>query len=141
MRALLKRPYLLTGMAIALICFFSGAPLVPRVITRLLLGWDLGVISFLGLALNLARCDSQEQMRKRACEHDAGSGAILLFTVLAAVASVGALIAELSDAKAHPSGDFRVALAAVTVVVSWLFVQAVFAIHYAHVYYLEGEDG
>ena len=141
MRALLKRPYLLTGMAIALICFFAGAPLVPRSITRLLLGWDLGVISFLGLALNLARCDSQEQMRKRACEHDAGSSTILLFTVLAAVASVGALIAELSDAKAHPSGDFRVALAAVTVVVSWLFVQAVFAIHYAHVYYLEGADG
>lgn len=141
MRALLKRPYLLTGIAIALVCYFAAAPLVPRVITRLLVGWDAGVISFLLLALRLGRCDSQQEMRKRACEHDAGSSTILLVTVLAAVASVGALIAELSDAKAHPSGDFRVALAAMTVVASWLFVQGVFAIHYAHVYYLEGDDG
>jgi len=141
MRALLKRPYLLTGIAIALVFYFAAAPWIPRAVTRLLVGWDAGVISFLLLALRLTRCDNPEAMRKCACEHDAGSRIILLVTVLASVASVGALIAELSDAKAHPSGNFRVALAAATVVVSWLFVQAVFAIHYAHVYYLEGEDG
>jgi uncharacterized membrane protein len=141
MRALLRRPYLLTGIAIALVFYFAAAHWMPRHVTRLLIGWDAGVICFLGLALRLARCDDPQEMRKRACEHDAGSRTILLFTVLASVASVGALIAELSDAKAHPGGDFRVALAAATVVVSWLFVQAVFAIHYAHVYYLEGEDG
>ena len=141
MRALLKRPYLLTGLAIALVLYFVGAQWIPRGVTRALIGWDAGVISFMLLALRIARDDAPEAMRKRACDHDAGSGAILLCTVLASVASVGALIAELSDAKAHPSGDFRVALAAVTVVVSWLFVQAVFAIHYAHIYYLAGEDG
>ena len=141
MRALLNRPYLLTGMAIALIVYFASAPWIERGVTRLLLGWDVGVICFLFLALRIARCDDPVEMRKRACEHDAGSRTILLFTVLASVASIGALIAELSDAKAHPGGDFRVALAAATVVVSWLFVQAVFAIHYAHVYYLDGEDG
>jgi uncharacterized membrane protein len=32
-------------------------------------------------------------------------------------------------------------LATGTVVLSWLFVQTVFAIHYTHVYYLEGEGG
>jgi uncharacterized membrane protein len=34
-----------------------------------------------------------------------------------------------------------VTLAAVTVVLSWLFVQIVFALHYAHIYYLEEEAG
>lgn len=141
MRALFNRPYLLTGIAVALICYFASATLTPRVITRLLIGWDAGVISFLCLSLRLGRCDDPDEMRRRARAHDAGSRAILLVTLLASVFSIGALIAELSDAKAHPTGDFRVALAAVTVVLSWLFVQAVFAIHYAHVYYLEGADG
>jgi len=141
MRTLLKRPYLLTGVAIALVCYFASAVWTPRVVTRVLIGWDVGVIAFLLLALNITRCDSAEEMRRRACEHDAGSRVILLFTLLASIASIGALIAELSDAKAHPGGDLRVALAAGTVVLSWLFVQAVFAIHYAHVYYLDGENG
>ena len=141
MRALFNRPYLMTGIAVALLCYFGSATWTDRAITRLLIGWDAGVTAFLLLSLRLGRCDSPDQMRKRACEHDAGSRSILLVTVLASVASIGALTAELSDAKAHPSGDFRVALAAMTVVLSWLFVQAVFAIHYAHVYYLEGADG
>jgi uncharacterized membrane protein len=140
MRALFNRPYLLTGIAVALVCYFASATITPRVITRLLIGWDVGVFSFLCLSLRLGRCDDPAEMRKRACAHDAGSRSILLVTLLASIFSVGALIAELSDAKAHPTGDFRVALAAVTVVLSWLFVQAVFAIHYAHVYYLEGAD-
>jgi uncharacterized membrane protein len=141
MRALLQRPYLLTAIGIGLVCYFIGGLWMPRIITRLLIGWDAGAISFLLLALNIARCDDPEEMRRRACKHDAGSRSILLITVLASVASVGALVAELSDAKAHPTGNLRVALAALTVVVSWLFVQAVFALHYAHVYYLEGANG
>lgn len=141
MRALLNRPYLLTGIVIALLFYFGSVVWTDRIITRLLIGWDVGIISFLLLSLRLARCDDPQEMRKRAGAHDAGSRSILLVTLLASVFSVGALIAELSDAKAHPSGDFRVALAAVTVVLSWLFVQAVFAIHYAHVYYLEGPGG
>jgi uncharacterized membrane protein len=66
---------------------------------------------------------------------------MLLLTTLAAVASVGALVAELSAAKGHPGGELRIALAAGTVVMSWLFVQIVFAMHYAHVYYMTEETG
>ncbi len=64
-----------------------------------------------------------------------------VLTILASVASVGALVAELSEAKASPGADWRVALAAGTVVLSWLFVQVVFAMHYAHLYYLAEENG
>jgi uncharacterized membrane protein len=141
MRALFNRPYLVSGIAIALVCYFASAIVTPRVITRLLIGWDVGVISFLCLSLRLGRCDGPQEMRKRARDHDAGSRSILLATLLASVFSVGALIAELSDARNHPSGDLRVVLAAATVILSWLFVQTVFAIHYAHVYYLDGADG
>jgi uncharacterized membrane protein len=82
-----------------------------------------------------------ETMKRRAIEHDEGGHLILLMTILASVASVWAMIAELSEAKASPGGGLRVALAAGTVVLSWLFVQIVFAMHYAHVYYLAEENG
>ena len=51
------------------------------------------------------------------------------------------MIAELSEAKAHPGAGLRVMLAAGTIVLSWLFVQIVFAMHYAHLYYLAEESG
>src|SRR5689334_16696431 len=91
MRALFNRPYLLTGIAIALICYFASVAITPRVITRLLIGWDAGVFSFLCLSLRLGRCDEPEEMRKRARAHDAGSRSILLVTLLASVFSIGAL--------------------------------------------------
>jgi uncharacterized membrane protein len=63
----------------------------------------------------------------------------LALTLFAAVASVGALVAELSAAKGH-GGIARAGLAAGTVILSWLFVQVVFAMHYAHLYYLSQGD-
>ena len=59
----------------------------------------------------------------------------LALTLFAAVASIGALVAELTQAKGHGGVD-RAGLAAGTVILSWLFVQVVFAMHYAHLYYL-----
>ena len=54
---------------------------------------------------------------------------------------IGAIVAELTAAKDHPGAEWRVMLAAGTVVLSWLFVQIVFAMHYAHVYYMEEDNG
>lgn len=65
---------------------------------------------------------------------------ILALTLLAALASIGALGAELTHAKGN-GGIARAGLAAGTVVLSWLFVQIAFAMHYAHLYYLsESQD-
>jgi uncharacterized membrane protein len=63
---------------------------------------------------------------------------MLALALGAAVASVAAILAELGGAK---GGDktheaFSVGLTAGTIILSWLFVQLVFAIHYAHVFYL-----
>jgi uncharacterized membrane protein len=60
--------------------------------------------------------------------------------LVAAIASVVALGMELSAAKGQPGAQLRVALAAGTVVLSWLFVQFTYAMHYAHVYYM-AKDG
>jgi uncharacterized membrane protein len=135
------RPHLLASAVFGLIVYFAVAPWMHRAVTRILAGWDAGVLVFLGLSFLFMWGADHDKLKRRAIEHDEGRHLVLILTVLASVASVGALVAELSAAKGHPRGELRVLLAASTVVMSWLFVQTVFAIHYAHVYYLSGKRG
>jgi uncharacterized membrane protein len=141
LRPLLNRPYLLSAIAVGMAVYFASAPLFGRPITRALIAWDAGVTFFLCLALFFMRRVDIALIKRRAAQLDEGGHLIFLFTVIAAVASVAALVAELSLAKGQPGTGLRVTLAASTVVLSWLFVQIVFALHYAHVYYLEEEAG
>ena len=138
---LIRRPYLLTAIVTGVALYFAIAPWIPGEITRVLIGWDAGVIVFLVLTFLFMSNGDAAVMKRRALSHDEGGHLILLLTILASVASVGALVAELSDAKGSPYASYRVALAAGTVVLSWCFVQIVFAVRYAHVYYLEEEEG
>ena len=139
--AFLSRPYLLTAIAFGVIIYFASAPWIARDITRALIGWDGGVILFLFLMFFFMSNGDAAVMKRRALAHDEGGHLILLLTIIASIAGVGAIVAELSAAKDQPGAGWRVALAAGTVVLSWLFVQIVFAMHYAHVYYLEEEEG
>ncbi|HWA89992.1 MAG TPA: DUF1345 domain-containing protein [Rhizomicrobium sp.] len=141
LRPLLSRPYLLASIALGVALYFAAMPWIAREVTRALIGWDAGVIAFLVLTFVFMSGGDAQVMKRRAVAHDEGGDLILVLTILASIASVGALVAELLDAKGRPNGGCQVALAAGTVVLSWLFVQIVFAIHYAHVYYLEEEEG
>jgi len=141
LRPLLSRPYLVIAVVAGIAAYFATEPWIARGVTRTLVGWNIGVVLFLCLTLLFMRDADPVRMRRKAIEHDEGGHLILLLTILAAVASVGALIAELSMAKGRPGGELRVALSAGTVILSWLFMQIVFAMHYAHVYYLAEESG
>ena len=140
-RPLLARPYLLAAIAFGIVLYFASVPWVARPITRALVGWNGGVMLFLALALNMMRTADLARMKRQALSHDEGGRLILLLTIFAAVASVGALVAELAIAKGSGNTVLHIVLAAGTVVLSWTFVQIVFAMHYAHVYYLEEEEG
>ncbi len=77
------------------------------------------------------------QIRRRAIAQDEGKNTILALTLLASIASIGAIGAELGQAKAL-TGAARfghVGLTAATIILSWLFVQILFAQHYAHEYF------
>lgn len=139
MRAIfLSRPYLFIGIAVGVASYFVVAPWVPRPITRAIIGWDAGIVVFLCHSLLFMRDANGARLRERAIGHEIGDRAVLLAAVLASVASIGALVAELSSDKRYQP---RVELAIGTVVLSWLFVQVIFAMHYAHRYYLPGDDG
>ena len=80
---------------------------------------------------------THERIRKRALQQDEGRIVILSLVISAAVMSLGAIVAELSVVK-EIHGVLRIehiALAALTIVFSWMFTQVMFALHYAHDYY------
>jgi uncharacterized membrane protein len=89
---------------------------------------------------------SHERMRTRALQQDEGRILILTLVVAAAIASLAAIVCELSVAKdIHGSLRYEhIALAATTLFSCWAFTQMMFALHYAHDYYaadLRGSPG
>ncbi len=107
--------------------------------TKLLVGWDVGVALYLALSLQMALRSSFEKMRSRAALQDEGALAVLLLPVAAAVASLAAIFAELVLAKGSGHHALHVGLAVLTITLSWTFIQVIFAMHYAHEYYGNGQ--
>lgn len=110
--------------------------------TKLLLGWDVGVLLYLALVHQLMVTCGVAEIRRRAAEDDEGAVALLILTGLSALAIMGAIVAELGIAKSsgQPASGIGIAIAMVTIVVSWAFVHTIFALHYAHEYYGERGD-
>lgn len=143
LRQLSARPRLAVSTVIGLAAGF-GCMVFPdlAVPTRLIIGWDALSVSFLGAMFFTMLDHSPTDIRARAALDDEGKGVILGLVLVAAAASVWAVGAELSLAKAA-HGVMKAAhitLAFVTVVASWLMVQMIFGLHYAHEYYSVDED-
>jgi uncharacterized membrane protein len=138
-RAFLDRPRLLAGiiagLAAAILLW-----LIPDHLSwsaRAILSWDSATLTFVGLMMHMmSRCDIKA-IEARAAAQDEGRGLTLLISVLAAAASLFAIADELGQAKADHGliKGLRVALAFVTIALSWLFTHLIFALHYAHEYY------
>lgn len=104
---------------------------------RMLIAWCLGTVFYIGFASwRLARCGTAE-FRRRVESLDDGAVTILILSLGAALASFAAVVVEMSTVKSIPLEGRAIALGlmAMTLICSWLFVQTIFALHYAHVYY------
>ena len=139
MRFVLSRPRLFISLAIGLtVALCLPASVVQHAVTRLIVGWNVGACLYLGLALRMMFWSSHERMRSRAVQQDEGRFVILALVVVAALVSLGAIVAQMSVAK-DMHGYLRYAhigLAGLTIVSSWAFTQVMFALHYAHDYYV-----
>jgi uncharacterized membrane protein len=105
--------------------------------TSLILGWDALSLSYLASMLfNWFQHDPVD-MRRQAALDDQGREMISFLVIAAAAASVVAVGLELSLAKGVHGLEktVHIVLAFGTVVVSWLMVQTIFTLHYAHEYY------
>jgi len=115
---------------------FALVPSDWRLINRMLIGWDVGVVVYLMLAVELAMRTNADQIRKRSALYDEGRIAIPVLTATAALASIGAIFVQLTTA---PAGHhfLNLLFAGVTILLSWTFIQLIFAFHYAHEFYAE----
>jgi uncharacterized membrane protein len=126
---------IILGISVALVLPQSW---VQQTVTRAIVGWNAGAMLYLALAWRMMFWSSHERMRARALVHDEGNMVILLMVVSAALVCIGAIVAELAVVK-ELHGLLRtahIALAALTIVTSWAFTQSMFALHYAHDYYV-----
>ena len=105
--------------------------------TRLLVGWDVGVGLYLVLAYFMIAKEDVSHIRRRAALQDEAGVVILILTATAALASLGAILAELGAAQGASREPAHLALAALTIVLSWAFIHTIFALHYAHEFYDE----
>jgi uncharacterized membrane protein len=130
LRVIRARPRLflsvLLGVAVSLLL-----PADWRLATRVLVGWDAGVALYLIGAFTLLVRSDVARIRRRAAILDEGRFAILVLVVGAAVASLGAIVWQLGAGRVPA----HLALATVTILVSWTLVHVIFALHYAHEFY------
>jgi Predicted membrane protein len=131
------RPALSTALAV-MIGMGVATGLYFRWTTSLLIGWDVGIVVYVVLVLSFMNNASVISMKHRARLLDRGKWVDLIVAMLAAIASLVAIIAELLAAKGTPTEPFSAGLAGVTVLLSWSFVHFFFAQQYAHDYWLKG---
>lgn len=127
-------------IALLLVAASSVAwPIEGGWLSRLALGWDVGVGLFLiESAFKLGRTRGADAIRKRAAALDEAGPAVLPLALIGATASVAVVVGEaVRVAGGGGSTASAAILALTTVVLSWLFVHVMFAFHYAHVFYLQ----
>jgi uncharacterized membrane protein len=136
-RVLYARPRTFFSIAIGIVAFFL-LPDSLRLVTRLLIAWDIFAAFYVALAyIMMFRCD-HSHIRRNAILQDDGRFLILLVTALGAFASIAAIVLELGSSQ---RGASELTLAMVTIALSWAAVHTTFALHYAHDYYRGAKPG
>jgi len=133
----LVRIHLRLWISIALgVTIMAALPASWRLLTRLLIGWDIGILLYLVMLAAMMARSTVTELRRHAAAQDEGALALLALIVVAVMASFGAIFAELTAIeRADPGYGLYVALVIGTVVLSWTFTHAIFALHYAYEFY------
>jgi len=123
---------LVLGVVVALV--------LPRTwpfFTRLLVGWDSGVVFFLVSIFLWMRSLNAQQICRRYIEEDPSATSILVAVTVAALLSLIATVEILATIRGlpRPQRIWQFALVALTLMSSWLLVPTMFTIHYADMFY------
>jgi len=104
----------------------------------LLVGFDVAALIFLALQIPLLTKDARS-LREAAIRNDANRLTLLVISFLLSVVILSAVIAELSQASTLAPWDK--ALVAASLVIVWVFGNAVYTLHYAHLFYSADDGG
>jgi uncharacterized membrane protein len=123
-----------------------AALLIPEpvgVMRRAVIGWDIGILVYLGLLLVMAQRATPETIYRRAQIEDATRWVFLALIAGVAWFSMFALLGLLHEV--HGASGFaavRLAvLAGATILLSWVFAHVTFAVHYIDGFYTDRAKG
>jgi uncharacterized membrane protein len=137
------RPRLLAGailMVAAYIPLQLGVDI--REATRLLIAWNVGAWAFLILIVRMAT-DPRREASVWARPEDENQWALVVLGVVASLAATAAIVWELGPVKNMAGWEKtgHLALVGATVLSAWTFLQVMFALHYAGVYFKRHKGG
>ncbi len=144
LQTLAHRPRQIAGALIMVAAYvvLLFAPLAMRESTRLLVAWNVGAAAYLGsIALMMGRPASNPRVEAR--PEDESQWVLLLLGVVAATAALAAIIWDLGPVK-NMEGLAKaehLALVSLSILTAWTYIQILFAIHYAGVYFGATDDG
>jgi uncharacterized membrane protein len=116
---------------------FVLLPAQWSILSRVLVCWNCGAELFLGLLYFWMTRLTAEQICSRYIEEDESAPIIVAVVTTAALLSLGAIVEPLANIR-HTGGAERIAhfaLAALTLVNSWVLVPTMFTTHYADLFY------
>jgi uncharacterized membrane protein len=117
----------------ALIGFFIPADPIMRT----LIGWNSGVWLYLVMFAWMTLTSKASQVKRTALVEDENAALVLVTICVAAIASLAAIGLVLAGSKELPP-DLRLlhyVLTGLTIISSWLLIGAIFALHYARLFY------
>jgi uncharacterized membrane protein len=113
--------------------------LVPAdsVIGKILIGWNIGVWTYLALMFWLTVRAKAPDVRRIAEIEDENAGLVLLVVCIAALASLATITFELAGSRDLQTAGklMHYGFTALTVIGSWLLIGMIFSVHYARLYY------
>jgi uncharacterized membrane protein len=135
------RPRLAITLLVWVLVFAIALLSVPTLgwRTTALVAWDVAVVAFLLMAIEMMLAADTAAIRWRAANQDVGETVFAIVIGVVAAISLAAIYAELKPAGQGANATvWQLLLCGITVILSWLFVQFFFAFHYAHKYYGQG---
>lgn len=102
-----------------------------------MVGFDVAAIGFLIVVYPLL-CSEAAQMREAARRNDANRAVLLLITSIVSIAILVAVAAELSQKGAPDTA--KLVLIITTLALAWTFSNTIYALHYAHLFYLDTDN-
>lgn len=126
-------------IAFALLFGIGAAVLAPHVgLGRAtMLGFDLAAVIFLASLAPVFRAGEARQMRERSAANDANRAGLLGITAVTMLVILVAVAGELKG----KNNTQAVVIVVTTLAFAWLFSNMVYALHYAHLFYLRGDKG
>jgi uncharacterized membrane protein len=106
-------------------------------VSKILIGWNAGVWTYLALMLWLTIRAKAEDVKRIAEVEDENASLVLFMVCISAIASLATITFELVGTKDLTSAErmLHYAFTGVTVIGSWLLIGMIFSVHYARLFY------